>query len=113
MFSFCYKYYEYKITGALPAATLHEVMNKGIINPAGIVNDVGAVASIISPFAENPVPYFTDTIEPVINDAGPIPRDITPAKEPVADCPAVKMVPPKFTGIFAILFYFVLVLIFK
>jgi len=36
----------------------------------------------------------------------PVPKEIIPAKDPVTDCPAVKITPPKFTGIFAMLFYF-------
>jgi hypothetical protein len=37
----------YKNTGALKAAKLQEVINKGTVAPAGIVNE-GPVASIIA-----------------------------------------------------------------
>ncbi len=96
----------YKITGALPAAKLQEVINKGILSPAFIVNE-GAVASIILWFAPNATPYFkAEMIDPDGLVKDPVPKHYIPAKEPVIDCPAVKMIPPKFTGIFAMLFYF-------
>jgi hypothetical protein len=95
----------YKITGALLAAKLQEVINKGIVAPAGIEND-GPVASMILPFVFNPVPYLKAEItDPDIAVAEPVPKLCIPAKEPVADCPAVKITPLKFTGIFAILLF--------
>lgn len=96
----------YKITGALLAAKLQEVISKGILSPTFIVND-GAVASIIPWLGPNAAPYFKAVItEPEIAVDDPVPKHCIPAKEPVIDCPAVKITPPKFTGIFAILFYF-------
>jgi hypothetical protein len=96
----------YKITGALPAAKLQEVINKGIVAPAGMVNET-PVVSIIAWFTPSPFPYLNaEIIDPVGDDADPVPKEIIPAKEPVADCPAVKSNPPKFTGMFAILLFF-------
>jgi len=96
----------YKSTGALKAAKLQEVMNKGTVAPAGIVNE-GPVASIIAWFACNPAPYLNaEIVDPVGEFKEPVPKEIIPAKDPVVDCPAVKITPPKFTGIFAMLFYF-------
>jgi hypothetical protein len=95
----------YKITGALPAAKLQEVINKGTVAPAGIVNET-PVDSIIAWFACNPFPYLkAEIVEPVGEVADPVPKEIIPAKEPVIDCPAVKSAPPKFTGIFAMLLF--------
>jgi hypothetical protein len=92
----------YKITGALPAAKLAEVMNKGIVTPAGMVNE-GPEPSITLASAFNPTPNFqAEIVEPVGALAEPVPKLCIPAKEPVTDCPAVKITPPKFTGIFAI-----------
>jgi hypothetical protein len=96
----------YKITGALPAAKLQEVINKGTVAPAGIVNDT-PVASIIAWFACNPFPYLNaDIVDPVGAVADPVPKEIIPAKDPVTEFPAVKSTPPKFTGMFAILLFF-------
>jgi hypothetical protein len=96
----------YKNTGALLAAKLQEVINKGILSPTFIVNE-GAVASIILWLGPNPAPYFKAVItEPEIAEADPVPKHCIPAKEPVADCPAVKITPPKFTGIFAMFLFF-------
>jgi hypothetical protein len=95
----------YKITGALLAAKLQEVINKGIVAPAGIENE-GPVASMVLPLAFIPVPYLKAAItDPEIAVADPVPKLCMPAKEPVAACPAVKITPLKFTGIFA-MFYF-------
>jgi hypothetical protein len=96
----------YKITGALPAAKLQEVINNGTVAPAGIVNET-PVASIIAWFACNPFPYLkAEIVDPVGELKDPVPKEIIPANEPVADCPAVKSTPPKFTGMFAILLFF-------
>jgi hypothetical protein len=96
----------YKITGALPAAKLQEVINKGIESPTFIVNE-GPVASIIFWFAPNATPYLNpEIVEPEIAVTDPVPKHCIPAKDPVIDCPAVKITPPKFTGIFAMFLFF-------
>jgi hypothetical protein len=95
----------YKITGALFAAKLQEVINKGIVTPAKSVNE-GPDASIIFPLLLRPVPYLKAEItDPDTAVADPVPKLCIPAKEPVADCPAVKITPLKFTGIFAMLLF--------
>jgi len=92
----------YKNTGALPAAKLQDVINKGTLAPAGRVNET-PVVSIIDWFEFNPFPYLkAEIVDPVGAFNEPVPKEIIPAKEPVADCPAVKINPPKLTGIFAI-----------
>jgi len=101
-------YYVYKITGALPAAKLHDVINSGIIVPAGIVIVV-APDSITVLVADKAAPYLNVTVEPVIfvlPFIEPDPKLCIPANEPVVDCVAVNITPPKFTGMFAILFFF-------
>lgn len=96
----------YKITGALPAAKLQEVINKGRVVPAGRVNETPG-ASIIAWFEPNAFPYLKAEItDPVGDAADPVPKEIIPAKDPVTDCPAVKSIPPKFIGIFAICLLF-------
>jgi hypothetical protein len=61
------------------------------------------VASMIAWFDCNPFPYLNAVIvDPVGAVADPVPKEIIPAKEPVIEFPAVKIIPPKFTGIFAI-----------
>jgi hypothetical protein len=95
----------YRITGALFAAKLQEVINKGIVSPAFKVNE-GPTASIMFPLLPRPVPYLKAAItDPEIAVADPVPKLCIPAKEPVAACPAVKITPLKFTGMFA-MFYF-------
>jgi hypothetical protein len=96
----------YKNTGALPAAKLQDVINKGTLVPAGIVNET-PVVSTTDWFKFNPFPYLKAEItDPVGEFTEPVPKEIIPAKEPVIEFPAVKITPPKLTGIFAILFLF-------
>ena len=64
----------YKITGALPAAKLHDVINKGTVVPAGKVIVVAA-DSITVPVAVKAAPYLKVTVEPVIL--------VNPAADPV------------------------------
>ena len=64
----------YKNTGALPAAKLQEVINKGTEAPAGRVNEA-PVVSTIAWLANNPFPYLiADITDPVGADADPVPR---------------------------------------
>jgi hypothetical protein len=94
----------YKSTGALPAAKLQEVIPKGIVTPAGIVNE-GPVASNTEPLVAYELPYLNAKIvDPVIATDEPVPKEVIPAKDPVTELPAVKITPPKFTGIFAMFF---------
>ena len=96
----------YKSTGALKAAKLQEVINRGTVAPAGIVNE-GPVASIIAWFACSPFPYLNaEIVEPVGVLIDPVPKEIIPAKDPVTEFPAVKITPPKFIGMFAMFLFF-------
>jgi hypothetical protein len=96
----------YKITGALPAAKLQEVIPNGIVVPAGIVKET-PVASTTEPLVAIELPYLKAVmVDPVGDDAEPVPKEVIPAKEPVVEFPAVKITPPKFTGIFAMFLFF-------
>jgi hypothetical protein len=64
----------YKITGALKAPKLADVINKFIVSPAGKVNE-GPVASITVPLAFIPAPYLKVVIiEPVGELMEPVPK---------------------------------------
>jgi len=96
----------YKNTGALPAAKLQEVINKGTEAPAGRVNE-GPVVSTIAWLDSNPLPYLNaEIVDPVGEFKEPVPKEIIPAKDPDMDCCANKITPPKFTGIFAMFLFF-------
>jgi hypothetical protein len=80
-------YYVNRITGALPAAKLHDVMNNGTIVPAGSVIVV-APDSITEPVADKAAPYLNVTVDPVIfvlPFIEPDPKLWIPANEPVVD----------------------------
>jgi len=100
----------YKITGALTDAKLQEVINRGIVAPGGIIV-LNEGDWITCPEASIPVPYLMVISAPFIveNSTVSVPKTVSPANEPVADCPAVNITPPKFTGIFAILLLFCVV----
>jgi len=93
----------YKITGA-PSTTEQKVMYNGNVVPGYRIVLI-ILDSITCPAAFIPVPYLNVICDPPISDIRieSTPKTVNPAKEPVANSPWVTTIPPKFTGIFAML----------